>query len=272
MANNDPALLVFGAHPDDCEITTGGLAALYAERGWRAMFVSLTNGDAGHHEIGGAALARRRKQEACAAADVIGIESLVLDNHDGELLPTLDRRREVIGIIRDFRPDLILTPRPYDYHPDHRYTATLVQDAAYMITVPNICASHEIMKANPVIMYVRDGFLKPYPFAPDIAIDIDKVIEKKVDMLHCHTSQMYEWLPYNAGHADEVPDDPAEHRVWMRGRREARLRSDADMFREMLISRYGQERGSAIAYAEAFELCEYGASLTKEAASRLFPF
>src|SRR5688572_18905519 len=135
-----PSLLVFGAHPDDCEFTAGGLAALYAQIGGRVCFVSMTNGDAGHQSLGGATLARIRREEARAAAAVIGIESRVLENHDGELLPTLDRRREVIRLIREWQPELILTPRPYDYHPDHRYTSILVQDAAYMVTVPNVAA------------------------------------------------------------------------------------------------------------------------------------
>jgi LmbE family N-acetylglucosaminyl deacetylase len=125
-----PSLLVFGAHPDDCEYSAGGLAALWTARGGRVLLVSLTNGDAGHQTLGGGTLARIRRAEAQAAAGVIGAEWLVLDHRDGELLPTLDLRRKVISLIRDFKPDLVLTPRPYDYHPDHRAAAILVQDAA----------------------------------------------------------------------------------------------------------------------------------------------
>lgn len=272
MSQTTPSLLVFGAHPDDCEVSAGGLAALYASRGWRVRFVSLTNGDAGHQTLGGAELARIRRTEAQAAADVIGIESQVLDNHDGELIPSLDRRREVIGIIRDFQPDLILSPRPFDYHPDHRYTATLVQDAAYMVTVPNIRAYSRHLDRDPVIMYLSDGFQKPYPFTPDVVVDVDEVIERKVDMIHCHASQMYEWLPYNGGYLNEVPDNPAERRGWTRTKREGRLRSAADKYREKLIGRYGEERGTHVQYAEAFELCEYGTRLTEELQQRLFPF
>jgi LmbE family N-acetylglucosaminyl deacetylase len=60
----------------------------------------------------------------------------VVANHDGELLPNLGNRRQVIRLIRSFHPDLVLTHRPNDYHPDHRYTSQLVQAAAYLITVP----------------------------------------------------------------------------------------------------------------------------------------
>lgn len=272
MAEPPPSLLVFGAHPDDCEFSAGGLAALYADRGSRVCFVSLTNGDAGHQTLGGSTLARRRREEARAAAEAIGIESRVLDNHDGELLPTLDRRREVIALIRDFRPDLVLTPRPWDYHPDHRYTAILVQDAAYMVTVPHIRAFADRLPRDPVIMYVGDRFQKPYPFRPDAIVPIDDVVERKVDMLHRHVSQVYEWLPYNGGYLDEVPPEPGARREWLRGRLEPRLRQIADRFREQLVAAYGPERGARVRYAEAFEWGEYGAPPTDEARRRLFPF
>ncbi len=272
MSETAPALLVFGAHPDDCEFSAGGLAALYAERGGRVCFVSVTNGDAGHQTLGGASLARIRRGEARAAAAVIGIESRILDNHDGELLPTLERRREIISIIRQFKPDLVLTPRPNDYHPDHRYTSILVQDAAYMVTVPNVRAFADHLKRDPVIMYVSDQFQKPYPFSPDVVIDIDSVVDQKIEMIHRHTSQVYEWLPYNGGYLDQVPADPDARRSWLKSQREPRLRAAADRFREQLVGRYGHERGSRIRYAEAFEACEYGSPLTAEARERLFPF
>lgn len=272
MAETRASLLVFGAHPDDCEFSAGGLAALYAARGDRVLFVSLTNGDAGHQTLAGATLARRRREEAQAAAAVIGIESRVLDNHDGELLPTLDRRREVIATIREFGPDLVLTPRPNDYHPDHRYTAILVQDAAYMVTVPNIRAFAAPLGRDPIIMYVSDRFQKPYPFSPDAIVDIDGVVDQKVEMLHQHASQLYEWLPYNGGYLDQLPADPRDRRRWLRGRLEPRLRAVADRFREQLVAEYGPERGAQVRYAEAFEASEYGAPLTAESRRRLFPF
>jgi N-acetylglucosamine malate deacetylase 1 len=272
MSTQAPSLLVFGAHPDDCESKASGLAALFARRGGRVCFVSVTNGDAGHHVLGGAQLARIRREEARAAAEALGIESLVLDNHDGELLPSLENRRQIIGIIRDFQPDLILTPRPNDYHPDHRYTSVLVQDAAYMVTVPNIVAHVEHLRTNPLIMYCSDHFQKPYPFSPDVAVDIGEVIEQKIEALHSHSSQFYEWLPYNGRYLDSVPSSPEERRSWFRERMLPRLRTTADQYRPLLIERYGQERGAEIEFAEAFETCEYGSPLTAELRERLFTF
>ncbi|MDD9975160.1 MAG: PIG-L family deacetylase [Candidatus Poribacteria bacterium] len=266
-------ILVFGAHPDDCDIKAGGVAALYLQQGHRVKFVSVTNGDAGHHEMGGGPLAQRRYAEAQAAAEVIGtLEYELLDNHDGELMPTLENRYKIIRTIREFRPDLIMTHRPNDYHPDHRYTSTLVQDAAYMVTVPNICALTPHLRKNPVIVYLSDGFMKPYPFTPDVVVGIDAVVEQKIDMLHCHVSQFYEWLPYNSGTLDAVPTDESARRAWLAERLLNRFSDTAEKYRDLLIALYGEEAGARIKYAEAFEGCEYGASLTAENIPTLFPF
>ncbi|MDQ2688163.1 MAG: PIG-L family deacetylase [Armatimonadota bacterium] len=265
-------ILVFGAHPDDCDITAGGSAALWAQAGHHVRFISLTNGDAGHQSEGGASLARRRRAEAQAAARVLGVEYVILDNHDGELLPTLENRREVIRLIREHQPHLVLGPRPNDYHPDHRYAALLIQDAAYMVTVPNIAAFAEHLPHDPVLMYVSDRFRKPTPFAPDVVVDIDAAAELKVGAMACHVSQFFEWLPYNAGTQHEVPDDEAARRAWLHVRWHPFLGGIAERFRSELIARYGAEHGSQVQYAEAFEWCEYGAPLTPETIKQLFPF
>src|SRR5580700_3081582 len=120
MSNDPLRLLIIGAHPDDADYAAGGLAALYRAAGHVVHMVSLTNGDAGHHLQAGPELARRRRREAASAGDVIGATYEVNDNHDGELLPTLDNRCQVIRLMRNLRPDLVLTHRPNDYHPDHR--------------------------------------------------------------------------------------------------------------------------------------------------------
>lgn len=272
MPDKQLRILAFGAHPDDCDAKVGGTGAKWAKLGHVVKFVSVTNGDSGHHEIGGVELARRRKAEAEAAGRTIGVEYQVLDIHDGELEPTLPNRRTIIKIIREFQPDLILSPRPNDYHPDHRYVSTLVQDAAYMVTVPNVLAHTPHLRINPVIAYVSDHFKKPYPFTPDVAVGIDDVIALKFDMLHCHTSQMYEWLPYNARNENDVPTGEAERRKWLEQRRIGSGRGLADLYRAKLIELYGEARGNAIQHAEAFEGCEYGSPLTKEKIAEFFPF
>ncbi len=121
-------------------------------------------------------------------------------------------------------------------------------------------------------LVIITNFQKPIPFDPDIVVDIDSVIEKKLDMLHCHTSQMYEWLPYNGGVLDQVPEGDAERRAWMAERRVKAFVDIADKYRDKLIELYGKERGEKVKYAEAFETCEYGTSLTDERRQELFPF
>jgi len=265
-------ILIFGAHPDDPDFGAGGVAALYARHGHRVKMVSLTNGDAGHHEMGGAPLAWRRRAEAAASGAALGVEYITLDNHDGALLPTLENRHQVVAIIREFQPDLITVHRPNDYHPDHRYTSQLVQDASYMVTVPNVVAHVPHLRTMPVIVYTWDHFQKPAPFRADVVVGIDEVVEQKVDALHCHTSQMYEWLPSNGPYLEQVPVDVEQRRDWLRQRLDVRLRRAADLYREKLIELYGAERGGQIQYAEAFEGCEYGTPLTDENKTRLFPF
>ena len=265
-------ILAIGAHPDDCDLGAGGIAALYARAGHRVHFLAMTNGDAGHHEMGGAPLARRRLAEAQAAAGVIGIRYTVLDNHDGELEPNLANRRLMVRLIREIAPDLVLTHRPNDYHPDHRYTSLLVQDAAYMVTVPGVVAQTPHLSANPVICYMSDRFVRPYPFTPDVAVAIDEALDDKLEMLHQHTSQVYEWLPYNAGVLAEVPTGEEERRAWLRRTYAPRSADVADRYRDLLTALYGPERAREVRHAEAFEVSEYGAPLTHEARARLFPF
>ncbi len=269
----DPALrlLVIGAHPDDAEYRAGGLAAKYRQLGHVVKFVSVTDGGAGHHAMPRDDLIRRRRAEAEAAGRVCGIEYEVWDYPDGELEPTLAARRQVIRTIRSFRPDLVLTHRPNDYHPDHRYTSQLVQDAAFMVTVPKICPETPHLPADPVIMYLADEFQKPIPFQPTVVIDIDDVIDKKLAMLHSHTSQMYEWLPYNWGRSADVPTNDADRRAWTATWVAEHGPRPAD-FSPLLTMFYGAERAARIRWIEAFEPCEYGRRLHSELHAKLFPF
>jgi len=262
-------VIAFGAHPDDCDTRAGGVAAKYAALGHRVRFVAVTNGDAGHQTQGGGALAARRRAEAREAGRRIGIEYVVLDNHDGELLPTLAVREQIIRQMRQWNADLVLAPRPNDYHPDHRYTGILVQDAAYMVTVPNVAPDTPALRKNPTFMYFQDGFQKPAPFSPDVAIAIDDVFEKKIDMLDAHVSQVYEWLPWHDGVLDRVPADPAARKRWLREQRTAEL---TPAVRAALEKWYGAERAKTVRQAEAFEICEYGTRPSDADLRTLFPF
>ena len=193
-------IIVFGAHPDDCELEAGGTAARWAKLGYKVKFVSVTNGDIGHHQMAGAILARRRTDEVKKCAQILGIETEVLDIHDGELLPTLENRRIITRKIREWKADVVIAPRPNDYHPDHRYTGILVQDAAFMVIVPSFCPDVPALRKNPVFLYTEDDFKKPNPFSPDVVVPIDPVFDLKVACIDALESQFYEWNPWLFGY------------------------------------------------------------------------
>jgi LmbE family N-acetylglucosaminyl deacetylase len=266
-------IICFGAHPDDCELQAGGAGALWAAKGHHVKFVSTTNGDIGHWRDAGGPLARRRTAEAAKADATLGVTSEVLDIHDGEIMPTLENRRTIVRLIRQWNADIVFSPRPWDYHPDHRYTSILVQDAAYIVTVPFFCPDVPPLKKNPVFLYYTDRFQNPLPSKGDIVVDIGPVIEKKLDALAAMESQFLE----GGCNGDESlsPTDPARRRErakQVRASQDKRFRSIADRFRKELIEWYGPERGQKVQYAEAFEICEYGLQPGKQDLKRLFPF
>src|SRR5579872_2936333 len=242
-------VIAIGAHPDDCDLGAAGVAARFAQMGHAVKFVSVTNGDAGHQDMGGGPLAKRRRAEAMESARRLGITYDVLDNHDGELMPTLEVRKQIIREIRGWNADIVIAPRPNDYHPDHRYTGVLVQDAAYMVVVPNLIPEVPALRKNPVFLYYEDNFQRPNPFRPDIAVDLDSVIDKKVDALDSHVSQFYEWLPWVDGKLEEVPKDPTERKAWLK---RARARQPGPAARAALVKWYGPEKGNAARYYEGF--------------------
>jgi LmbE family N-acetylglucosaminyl deacetylase len=257
-----------GAHPDDCDIRFGGTAAKFALRGAKVKCLAVTSGDAGHQTEGGGALARRRRAEAQEAGRRIGIEYEVLDNHDGELLPTLEIRHQIIRRIRQWNANLVLSPRPNDYHPDHRYTGVLVQDAAYMVVVPNVTPDTPPLRDNPVFFYFADRFQRPNPFRADVVISIDDVVDKKISMLDAHVSQMYEWLPWVDHELEQVPKDPKARREWLRTQRFFNV---DPAWKPSLVKWYGP-KADAIKQVEAFEVCEYGRRPKDEELRKMFPF
>ncbi len=262
-------IIAIGAHPDDCDIKFGGTAAKFAKAGHAVKFLSVTNGDAGHHEIGGAALAKRRYLETQESARRIGIaEYQVLDNHDGELMPTLEVRRQIIRAIRQWKADIVISPRPNDYHPDHRYTGVLVQDAAYMVVVPNVVADTPPLERNPIFLYYQDGFQKPAPFRPDVVVPIDDVWDVKINGMDAHTSQFYEWLPWVDRRLNEVPKDPAARKKWLSGRR---VQPVNDAVRKTLTEEIGADATAKVQYVESFELCEYGRRPSLDELRKMFP-
>src|SRR5438105_3138389 len=266
-------IICFGAHPDDCELQAGGVGALWAAKGHHVKFVSMTNGGIGHGGEAASPLARRRTAEVQRADQLLGVIPEVLVIHDGELMPTLDNRRTITRLIREWKADIVMSHRPNDYHPDHRYTGVLVQDAAYMVAVPFICPDVPPLKNNPVFLFYPDRFQKPNPFQADMAVAIDAVMEKKLDALDMLESQFYEGGAL--GSAELMPSDPAkqqERRRKLRADFAARNQSLAKRHRNQLADWYGKDKAEKVQFAEAFEICEYGRRPNREELAKLFPF
>ena len=267
-------IIAFGAHPDDAEFQRGGSAIKWAKLGHHVKLVSVTNGDIGHWNMAGGPLAIRRTKEVQEAARRMGTTVEVLDIHDGELMPTLENRRTIARLIREWNADLVLAHRPNDYHPDHRYTGILVQDAAYMVAVPFFVPDTKPLTKNPVFMYYPDGFKKPYAFEPDIAISLDDVFDEKVNAVDALVSQVYEGGALGSEETliKRKVGDPVARKEILReswSRRNGRI---ADRYRDSLIEWYGQDAGKAVKHAEAYQVCEYGRQPSKAELKKLFPF
>jgi LmbE family N-acetylglucosaminyl deacetylase len=268
-------IIAFGAHPDDCELRAAGVAARWSALGHHVKFVSVTNGDIGHWRLAGGPLALRRTAEVKKCAKILGIQTEVLDIHDGELLPTLEHRKTITRLIREWKADLVLSHRPNDYHPDHRNAGILVQDAAYMVTVPYFCPDTPYLRKNPVFLYFEDRFTKPNRFSADIVVAIDDVIGKKLSCVEALESQFYEG-GCNGG-PELVPDRSNATAVAARKKEvrklfDERFADTARRFNLQLAKWYGVEGAKKVKYAEAFEICEYGRMPSREEIRKLFPF
>lgn len=265
-------LLILGAHPDDAEYHAGGLAAIYREAGHVVKMVSVTNGESGHFRISGKELADIRRIEARSAGDVIGATYETWDNPDGRLLPTIDVRERIIRELRTFAPDLVLTHRLNDYHPDHRAVGQAVQDASYLVTVPPICPDVQALRRDPIVAYLPDLFTRPAPLRGDVVIDVGDRMETIVRMMAAHQSQFFEWLPFNERRSDEVPQAAADRLAWLRHWYEQKIAPRAQRHRSELVAQYGPDRGKNIEFCEVFEISEYAAPLDTAARRQLFWF
>lgn len=269
--NSAPRLLILVAHPDDAEIHGGGLATIYRRMERSVKIVSVTNGAAGHHDRRPEELVGIRRQEAAHAGAVIGADYETWDFPDGSLEPSLQVRARIIKEIREFKPDLVLTHRTCDYHPDHRAVGQCVQDASYMVTVPlavpEVCA----LRQDPVVAYLPDLFTRPNPMRPDVIVDIENQLESAARMLACHRSQVFEWLAYHDDCLETIPDSEEGKLVWVRQWLEQYVGARAERYRQVLVERFGAERGQKIKHIEYYEISEYARQPDEEHLRRLFP-
>src|SRR5687767_13204938 len=247
-------IIAFGAHPDDAELKASGVAAMWAAAGHKVKFVSMTNGDVGHFESAGGPLAKRRKAEVAECAKILGIQTDVLDIHDGELVPSLENRQKVARLIRDWQADIVMGHRPYDYHPDHRYTGVLLNDTAVVVVAPFFVPDTAPTPRNPVFMYYSDGFQDPKPFEATMAVGIDEVADKKWKCVSAMPSQFGDRDSWQGRTTPNIPTGDREREAFLLEGVKRRGISVANQYRERLIALYGKERGDKIQYAEAFQL------------------
>ncbi len=258
-------ILVLGAHPDDAEFFAGGFLASHAERGAAISIVSVTNGQSGHQEIPSDELVQRRRREAAASGSLLKASYVTWDFPDGYLQPTIELREAIIRAIRSFEPSLVLTHRPFDYHPDHRAVGQAVQDASYMVLVPKIAPGYPTPTREPIVAYMVDLFTRPCPFRADIVIDVSSYLDRVLDLLSCHESQFFEWMPWIERNEHRLPSEPgAARRPWLRNWYLERTRPRAERF-------WDRQWGPAPELLEAFEISEYAGRPTDELLDSLFP-
>ena len=264
-------VIAFGAHPDDAELKASGVAALWAAAGHKVKFVAMTNGDVGHFESAGGPLAKRRKAEVAECAKILGIETQVLDIHDGELMPSLENRRTMSRLIRDWQADIVMGHRPYDYHPDHRYTGVLMDDSAVVVVAPFFVPDTTPVARNPVFLYYLDNFQDPKPFTPSVVVGIDAVAEKKWQCVGAMPSQFGDKDSWQGRTIPNVPQGDRERAAFLLDIVKKRNIAVADQYRDRLVALYGEERGRKIQYAEAFQLGQYGRQAAPDELKAMFP-
>lgn len=256
-------VLVLGAHPDDAEFFAGGLLHEHKRRGSEIRLVSITNGQSGHHELSSEVLVAKRRAEARASGEALGCEYATWDFPDGRLEPSLEVREAIIREIRQFRPDLVLTHRPWDYHPDHRAVGQAVQDASYMVMVPKVAPGYSVPEREPVVAFMVDLFTRPAAFRADFVFDATEHLDGILKMLACHRSQFVEWIPWIERIA-QVPSDPQAWKSWFK-----------EFFIEKTSARgqrfWNKDWGPLPMLIEAYEVSEYAGKLSAELQGRLFP-
>ncbi len=184
-------VLAVGAHPDDLEILCAGTLAKYAQRGDHVSMAVATNGEVGSATLPKKEIAEIRHEEAAAAAKVIGADFYWMNYPDEFLFSTEQTRLAFLDLVRQARPDAIITHAPTDYHPDHRTTGGILWDIRVMTTVPNIKTAHPPCERIPEIFYMET--LAGIDFVPQHYVDISDTFALKREMLARHKSQSA-WL------------------------------------------------------------------------------
>ncbi|MEH0157462.1 PIG-L family deacetylase [Limibacter armeniacum] len=266
-------VLVIKAHPDEAEEYAGGTAALLKEAGHAVKFLSLTNGDVGHWTMTKEAIAKRRKAEALEAGKRLGgVEYEILNYHDGELESTVEVRKEIVRVIREWNVDLIISFKPMfgGGHPDNMAAARALQEGAGLSMAPLFMPEIPALKKKPVFLFMRDYYSKSFPHKPDFVIPIDRTIEKKLASFDAHASQFYEFAPYQRGLLDEVPEGWTEKKVFLH-KYWGEFSAVSGEMKSWLENRFGKEQAATFQYAEEFEYAPFSRKMTEEEVISFFP-
>ena len=184
-------VLAVGAHPDDIEFLCAGALAMYRKAGHKVAMCHACNGNKGHKTIPPDELGKVRTEESRQGAKIIGAEALTADIGDLEIFVDRDDTLRMVDIIRQAKPDVIITHAPNDYMPDHSNTSQLVRDASFNATVPYEKTAHEAHDKIPTVYFMDT--MAGIDFLPTEYVDITEEFETKKEMLLCHQSQ-HEWL------------------------------------------------------------------------------
>jgi len=274
-------LLAFGAHPDDIEFGCAGSVARWVDEGAEVTYCIVTDGSTGTADLDlyGEKLAAIRRDETLEAAKIFGVTDVrFLGYRDGYVEYTLDLRKDIARVFRDVKPTrfVVMDAAPilgdwFVNHPDHRAVGQLAQDTAVVVAAPFFAPYTPPTKGNPIYLFYSDGFKKPYPFDPIIAVGIDDVAQKKWDCISALPSQFGDADSWQARYGRNVPTDEAGRKAFLLDIVKQRNANEANQYRDLLIKLYGEQKGRAIKYAETFELNQYGAGATVDQLKGMFP-
>lgn len=187
-------VLAIVAHPDDADIFCGGTLAKHADRGDDARIVHMTSGEYGGIDRTEESVAEERREEARQSASELGCECEFLDFEDGRIEQSLENRLTIVDVIREHRPDVVITHYDDDMHPDHRATSRLVSNAYYMASLPMVDTEHDAHDPDNVYY-----FGKPTSsFEPTLFVDVSGYQNRKERAIEQHESQV-EFLQDHGG-------------------------------------------------------------------------
>lgn len=185
-------VLVISCHPDDMEIACAGTLLKCKARGDRVVVCHLSSGNLGHVIIPPDELKEIRAKEAEKSANIGGFEIIHSAFDDLDIYDNNKQSRDkVVDVIKKVNPDFIITHAPNDYMPDHTAVSRLVFDASFAATLPNY-QTNVSGSARLVPIYYMDT-LAGVNFNPTEYVDVSEFIDKKIEMLNCHESQIV-WM------------------------------------------------------------------------------